>query len=129
MSARDDLLERWADLVVNFGANVPRGQILAVGAELGKEAYVRAIAEAACKAGAKFGDAAYFDMHVKRARLLHAEEDTLDYVPPWFGERLLSIGEHRSARVGLSGPVDPSVLDGVDPARAGRDQLPFLEES
>ena len=42
----------------------------------------RAIAAAGYRHGAKFVDVAYFDLHVKRARLLHADEDTLDYVPP-----------------------------------------------
>jgi aminopeptidase len=129
VSARDEDLRRWADLVVNFGANLQPGQILAVGGEPGKEAYIRAIAEAAYKSGAKYVDAVYHDLHVKRARLLHAADDTLEYVPPWLGERLLALGEHRAARVGLSGVTEPGVLDGVDPARAGRDQLPFLKEA
>ena len=129
MTDRTADLERWADLIVNFGANLQPGQILAVGGEPGKEAYVRAIATAAYKAGAKFVDAAYYDLHIKRARLLHADEDTLDYVPPWLGERLLHLGRERAARVGLSGVTETGVLDGVDPARAGKDQLPFLKES
>ena len=129
MSDRAEILERWADLAVNFGTNLQPGQILAVSGEPGKEEYVRAVADAAYRAGAKFVEAMYWDMHVKRARLLHADEATLDYVPPWYGERLLALGEHRAARVGLSGPSEPGVLDGVDPARAGRDQMPFLKES
>jgi aminopeptidase len=70
-----------------------------------------------------------FDLHVKRARILHAEEDTLDYVPPWFGERLLALGEARAARIGLTGPVAPGLLNDLDPSRAGRDQMPFLKEA
>jgi aminopeptidase len=129
VSGREADLERWADLIVNFGANLQPGQVLAVGGEPGKEEYVRAIAAAAYRAGAKYVDAMYYDLRVKRARLLYADEDTLDYVPPWLGERLLALGEMRAARVGLSGVTDPGALDDVDPARAGRDQLPFLKES
>ena len=129
MTPPTDALDRWADLVVNFGANLQPGQILAVGAEIGKEEYVRALATAGYKSGARYVDAVYHDLHVKRARLLHAADDTLGYVPPWLGERLLALGDLRCARVGLSGPGDPGVLDGIDPARAGRDQLPFLKES
>jgi aminopeptidase len=125
--ARD--IERLAELAVRFGANVQPGQILVVGGELGQEPLVRAIARAGYKAGAKFVDATYFDMYVKRERLLHAAEDTLEFVPSWYGERLLAIGDQRCARVGLSGATQPNALDGVDPARAGRDSLPFLRES
>jgi aminopeptidase len=68
-------------------------------------------------------------MHVKRARVLHAEEDTLDFVPSWYGERMLELGRQRCARIGLAGPATPGLLDDVDPARAGRDLLPALKET
>jgi aminopeptidase len=124
-----DAIERLAELAVRFGANVQRGQIVAIGTEPGKEELTRALAVHAYKAGARFVDVTSFDLHVKRARILHAEEDTLDYVPPWFGERLLALGEARAARIGLTGPVAPGLLNDLDPARAGRDQMPFLKEA
>ena len=124
-----EAIERLAELTVRFGANVQRGQIVAIGTEPGKEELTRALAVHAYRAGARFVDVACFDLHVKRARILHADEDTLDYVPPWYGERLLALGEHRAARIGLTGPVAPGLLNDLDPARAGRDQLPFLKEA
>src|SRR3954462_6055885 len=87
-------IERLADLTVGFAANVQRGQIVAIGAELGKEEMVRALAASADRHGARFVDAAYFDMHVKRARILHADEESLDFVPPWYGHRVLELGRH-----------------------------------
>ncbi|MDP9400026.1 MAG: aminopeptidase [Actinomycetota bacterium] len=122
-------IERYAELIVRFGANVQPGQVVAVGTEPGKEELTRAVATAAYRAGARFVDVATFDLHVKRARILHADPETLDYVPPWYGERVLALGAERAARVGLTGPVAPGVLDDVDPERAGRDQLPFLKET
>jgi aminopeptidase len=122
-------LERFADLTVSFAANVQRGQIVAIGAELGKEAMVRALAASAYRHGAKFVDVSYFDMHVKRARILHADEDTLDFVPSWYGQRLLELGRQRCARIGLAGPATPGLLDDLDPERAGRDLLPALKET
>jgi aminopeptidase len=121
-------LERFADLVVRFAANVQEGQIVAIGAEPGKEPMARALAAAAYRAGAKFVDVTYFDLLVKRARLRHAAQDTLDFVPSWYGERILELGEQRCARIGLTGPSMPGVLDDIDPARTGRDQLPQLKE-
>ena len=44
-------------------------------------------------------------------------------------ERLLELGRLRSARVALSGPATPGLLDDLDPRRAGRDQLPFVREA
>ena len=123
------MLERFADLIVRFAANVQPGQIVAISTEPGKLDLTRAVADRAYRAGARFVDVMQFDLHVKRSRILHAAEDTLDYVPPWYGERVLALGEHRAARVALTGPSMPGLLNDLDPVRAGRDQLPFLRES
>ncbi|HVF79849.1 MAG TPA: aminopeptidase [Solirubrobacteraceae bacterium] len=122
-------IERFAELIVCFAANVQPGQIVAISTEPGKLELTRAVADRAYRAGAKFVDVMQFDLHVKRSRILHAAEDTLDYVPPWYGERVLALGEHRAARVALTGPSMPGLLSDLDPARAGRDQLPYLRES
>jgi aminopeptidase len=117
-----------AELIVRFGANVQPGQIVALSSEPGKEELTRAVADAAYRAQAKFVDLSVFDVHVKRARVLHAPEDTLDYVPPWYGDRMRALGEHRAARIALAGPAAPHALEGLDPARVGRDILPATRE-
>jgi aminopeptidase len=124
----DATLERMADLAVTFAANVQPGQIVVVEAESGMEPLVRATAERAYQAGAKFVEAVYFDPYVKRARLEYAAEDTLDFIPSWFGERMLEYGRQRCARIVYVPRVSPGVLEGIDPQRAGRDQLPDLKE-
>lgn len=125
----DATIGRLAELLVGFGANVQPGQVVAVSCEPGKEYLVRAIAADAYRRGAKFVDVGWFDPWVKRARIEHASGDTLEYVPHWYGERLLALGRERAARIGLSGPVAPGVLDDLDPVRAGRDRLPAVKES
>src|ERR671915_1159646 len=125
----DSTLERLADLVVGFGANVQPDQIVAVGCEPGKERLTRAIAASAYRAGARFVDVQWFDPWVKRARIEHAREETLEFVPDWYGSRVLALGDQRAARIGLSGPSAPGVLDGLDPVRAGKDRLPTVKES
>jgi aminopeptidase len=130
-AAFDDpaVLERFADLVVLTAANLQRGQLLSIGSEIGKESITRAIADAGYRHGAKFVDVSYFDLHVKRSRLLHADEETLDYVPSWYGERILELGRQHAARVGLTGPAHPGLLGDLDPNRVGRDQLPAVRET
>ncbi len=125
----DVTLARFADLAVGFGANVQPGQILSVGCEPGKEPMVRAIAASAYRHGARFVDVQWFDPWVKRARIEHAPQDTLDFVPSWHGDRMLALGDQRCARIGLSGPVAPGLLADLDPVRAGRDRLPSLKEA
>jgi aminopeptidase len=117
-----------AELAVRFGANVQPGQIVAVSSEPGKEPLARAIAEVAYEQGARFVDLTVSDIYVKHARVLHADPETLGYVPPWFGERILALGEHRAARIMLTGRIAPHLMEDVDPALLGRDRLPGGKE-
>ena len=121
-------LERLADLIVNVGANVQPGQILDVGSGLGKEELTRAITASAYKRGAKFVDVYYWDPHLKRARVKYAPDEVLDFVPPWYGERTLQLGEERAATIALTGPVEPHLFDDLDPERLGRDVFPRVKE-
>ncbi|MGB8004265.1 MAG: aminopeptidase [Gaiellaceae bacterium] len=121
-------LERLADLIVNVGANVQPGQILDVGSGLGKEDLTRAITASAYKRGAKFVDVYYWDPHLKRARVKYAPDEVLDFVPPWYGERTLQLGEERAATIALTGPVEPHLFDDLDPERLGRDVFPRVKE-
>src|SRR5919109_5330064 len=102
-------LGRLADLVVGFGANVQQDQIVSVSCEPGKEALTREIAASAYPHGARFVDVAWFDPWVKRARIEHAREETLGFVPPWYGARMRALGEHRAARIGLAGSIAPGL--------------------
>jgi aminopeptidase len=124
-----DTLERLADLLVGFGANVQPGQIVAVSSEIGKEPLTRAIAASAYRRGARFVDVVYADAHVRRARLEHGSDEALATVPSWFGERLLALGEQRSARIALTGPVEPHLLEDLDPERVGSDKSAALREA
>jgi aminopeptidase len=121
-------IERLADLIVNFGANVQEGQILDVGSGLGKEELTRAITASAYRRGAKFVDVHYWDPHLKRERVLFAPDDVLDFVPPWYGERALQLGKERGATISLSGPIEPHLFDDLDPGRLGRDVFPRVKE-
>ena len=117
MTDSDTYTTALAALAVRQGANVQPGQVVALASEPGKEAMARAIAEAAYAAGAKFVDLTVYDVYLKRARALHADRDSLGYVPPWLGARVLALGDERAARISLSGPVAPHALDDVDRGR------------
>ena len=124
----EQTLERLAELAAGYAANVQPGQVVSVGADLGQEEMARAVAGASYRRGARFVEVRYFDPFVKRARIEHAAAETLDYVPTWYGERLLALGRDHGASIALSGPTAPGALGGLDPERIGRDQLPFVKE-
>ena len=125
----DVTLARFAELAVDFGANLQPGQVVSLSGAPGKEQLVRAIANRAYEKGAKFVDLAWFDPWIKRARIAHAADDTLEYVPPWLGDRILALGRDRGAAITLSGPVAPGLMDDLDPVRSGRDRLPAIRET
>jgi aminopeptidase len=122
-------VDRLAELAVAFGANVQPGQLVHITAELGHEDVVRRMTEHAYARGAKFVDVWWFDPYIKLARLQNADPGTLDFVPEWHGDRIVALGEQRAARLFITGPTAPGLLDEVDPALAGRDLLPRLKET
>ncbi len=122
------LTAKLAELAV-WGANVQPGQIVGVTSYLGKEEMTRAVTRAAYRRGAKYVDVLYWDTWLKRERIELADDETLDYVPPWLAQRLLWLSDEHAARVSLSGPHAPHALSGLDPARAGKDLLPRQKET
>ncbi|HEU5243236.1 MAG TPA: aminopeptidase [Gaiellaceae bacterium] len=124
----EGLLDRYAELIVGFGANVQPDQVVAVEAAPEAAPLVRRIARLAYERGARYVDAVYFDPLVKRTRIETAADDSLSWVPPWLGRRILDLGELDAARVVLSPMVPPGLLSGLDPLRAGRDRLPSVRE-
>ncbi len=117
-----------AQLAVEVGANVQPGQIVSVSARPGQEDLARAVAAEAYRRGAMFVDLAWFDPYVKLARLEHASEETLGFVPPWYGQRMTGLGDAAAATIALTGPTTPGLYDAIDPERAGRDRLPSVRE-
>src|SRR5215470_1880024 len=117
MADRTDDVRKLADLLVGFGADVRPGDIVGVTAFIGMEPVVREVARAAYERGAKWVDVFWWDPWVKRARIEHAAEDTLDYIPPWIGRRMAWLGEEHASRISFVGP-DAAAAAGLDPARA-----------
>jgi aminopeptidase len=127
MGAEDQRWQHLAELAVH-GANVQPGQIVAVSSEHGQARLAREVAAAAYRAGAKFVDVFYYDARVKDARVRYGKADDLDFVPPWYGQRLLQLGENLSARISFAGLSTPKLFQGLDPSLVGKDRLPWLKE-
>jgi aminopeptidase len=128
LRVQGELLERYAKLVAGVGANVQHGQQVLVIAAPHAAPLVRAVAAECYARGAVFVDPWYFDPDVKRIRAREADVDTLEFVPSWYPKRLLELGAAHGSRISISPNVPPGLLDGIDPAVAGRDQLPSLKE-
>jgi aminopeptidase len=78
---------------------------------------------------ARSSSTSYFDPYVKRARIEHADPDTLGFVPQWFGKRVLECAEQNGARINLRGVTAPNLMDGLDKSLLGKDTLPSVKEA
>ena len=125
----DRTLARYAQLIVEVGANIQPGQQVLMIAPPEAARLVRAVGAECYAHGAVFFDPWYFDAQSKRIRAELAAEDTLESVPPWYPKRLLSLSAAHGSRISVSPNTPPGLMDGVDPGRSGRDQLPALKES
>jgi aminopeptidase len=125
---RGELLDRYARLVIEVGLNLRRGQELAIIAPLSAAPLVHALARVAYGEGATFVDAWYFDSTLQRIRAEGADTATLEYVPGWYGSRMLALGEAHGARISIFPFAPPGNLDQVPQERLGRDLLPRTRE-
>jgi aminopeptidase len=55
-------------------------------------------------------------------RVDHARPETLDYQPPWAEKRLRDLAAARGASISINGPSNPTLMNGADPERAGRER-------
>jgi len=124
----DDRIKRLAELIVTCGANIQPGQVVLLSSAIGKEQLTREITAAAYRRGAKFVDVNYYDPYIKRARVSYVQDEFLEYIPPWFGERVLELGRSHGASISLAGPTAPSLFDDLDPTRLGRDTYPRVRQ-
>jgi aminopeptidase len=122
----DARAERLAELAVNVGVNVQPGQdVVVLAFDVEQAPIVRAVAEAAYAAGARFVSAIYWDQHVKRARLRHAPADTLGATPGWWEAMVAECVERRSAFIIVWGDPHRTLLDDLPSERVAADHMPL----
>jgi len=111
-------LPAYADLIVRIGTNLQSGQTLLINALLDHAPLVRELTEAGYRAGARFVDVTYVDMHVRRSFIEHASEEDLTYTQPWTLARSSSLDGN--ALIMIAGDPEPTLLADLDPSRVGK---------
>ena len=128
MSQPPDRLERYARLAVEIGANVGEGQVVWVRALPEHTPLVREIARVAYERGARYVAIDYTDEHVRRARIEHADEDTLDWTPPWVLGLIEFLAEERGALIAIAGDPEPELLADLDGRLVAKARMRALTE-
>ena len=113
-------LRAYARLLVHAGVNLAQGQELLVHAQHEHAPFVRAIAEEAYAACARFVDVVYADRWVQRAFVATVPDEMLGWTPPWMVARLERAIEVGAAIIGVSADSGAEVFEGVDGDRLAR---------
>lgn len=121
IAGQEAKLSRYADLIVRVGANVQPGQTVLVGGLVEHAPLVRAVAESAYGAGARYVDVRYSDQHVRRSFVAHAPDDELSVTQPWDLVRFQALLDG-AAVIQIAGDPAPGLLADLDQARVGRAQ-------
>ncbi len=113
-------LDRYARLAVEVAVNLQPGQFLRISADPEHLPLVRAVGRVAYERGAHFVEVHYRDAHLKRARVEHAPEGSLDWSPPWTVALIDHMVETRGATITITGEAEPELLADLDQRRAQR---------
>ena len=124
----DERLSRYARLVVEVGVNLQDGQLLRVAGHPDHLPLIRAISEVAYSCGARYVETAFVDPHVRRSRIVHAPEDTLDWSPPWGIALIDELADTNGAVISITGDPEPELFSDLDPGRIARARPRLLAE-
>ncbi|HMQ34025.1 MAG TPA: aminopeptidase, partial [Chloroflexaceae bacterium] len=112
-------LGRYADVIVQVGLNLQRGQRLMVRADLQTAPLARAVARSAYRAGARLVDVIWGDEQLTLVRAQEADRETLDEVPAWYPEAAAGYLRAGDAMLSIYAAT-PTLLAGQDPAAVSR---------
>jgi aminopeptidase len=126
--ADENLLKRYAELVVRVGANVKEGQDVAISTYVEQAPFARALATAAYEAGAHYVHAQYHDQFIKRELIIHGDDEVIEWSPPWDLERLEHFSRVGGANIFIAGDPNPDVFEDLDGVRVGKARPKALSE-
>lgn len=125
----DARLEAYARLAVEVGSNVGAGQDVWVGGVIEHAPLARAVARIAYENGANYVDVAYTEPHARRARVQHADEESLGWTPPWLMSRVEHIAARHGALIQIVGDPEPELFADLDGTLVGKTRMRDLQEA
>jgi aminopeptidase len=123
----NELLGKYADVVVHIGLNLRKGQRLLIRGILEDAPLIRKVTESAYKAGALLVEVAYGDERITRIRFEHADPNTLTDVPNWLYTRYEEYYERMDAELAIAS-TDPDLLAGIAPDLIAANRKAMLQK-
>jgi aminopeptidase len=112
-------LEKLAEVAVNVGLQLQKGQDLVLTAPVVAMPLVRLITREAYKAGAGIVSTFYSDEEATLARYEYGHDDSFDRASGWLYEGMAKAFANGAARLAISGD-NPMLLSGQDPSKVAR---------
>ena len=113
MSISQNLLQKYARLIVRTGANVQKGQIVQLVVSVEQHAFAALVIEECYKAGAKKVNVDWTSDVQLRLNYLYAEQETLSTVLPWEEAKMKQMVEDLPCRIFIASD-DPDASNGID---------------
>lgn len=110
----DQLLAKYADVTVQIGLNLRKGQCLLIRAILEDAPFIRKVTESAYQAGARYVDVWWTDEKVSRLFFEYANADTAEFVPEWILSGFEAYSKRGDAFLAILS-TDPNLYAGIDP--------------
>ncbi|MCR4621776.1 MAG: aminopeptidase [Clostridiales bacterium] len=116
MGISEELLKKYARLIVRTGANVQKGQTVMLTISVELNGFAALLTEECYKAGAKKVNVEWMSDAQNRLNFLYADEETLSRVLPWEEAKLKQMTEDLPCRIFIASD-DPDAMAGIDPAK------------
>ena len=112
-------LQNYANLLVQAGGNVQKGQLVIIGCDIEAAEFGRMVQSAAYDAGAEEVIINWADSHSTRERFLRGADHLFDEFPEWIVSRFAQWDERGAVYLHILSN-DPDYLNGVAPDRLSR---------
>lgn len=122
---KDVLLERYAKLLVKWGANVQPGQIVNISAEVAHRELVFLVAKEAYRAGASAVMLDLIEPRLQRFKLQTVKDEYVALTPKHVPAKYQQILDENGAQIKLIGPEYPLLLTDVDTKRVNSERKAF----
>ena len=116
MTITDEILKKYARLIVRTGANVQPGQIVQLTIAVEQHEFAAMVVEECYRAGAAKVNTDWTSDAVSRLHYLHAEQERLAKVLPWEEEKMKQMTADLPCRIYIVSD-DPDAMAGIDPEK------------
>ncbi|MBR4587812.1 MAG: aminopeptidase [Lachnospiraceae bacterium] len=114
----DKVLQKYAELIVQCGVNVQKGQYVIIEADIERADLVRFVTEEAYKAGAAYVFTDWSDTSVQRLHYTYAAAGELSKVYPFIEEKWRWKVDNLPCMIYILSD-DPDAFSGIDPVKMG----------